>query len=76
MKVEEDDFAGLEDFLPEALPDGAVPLAGVVVIEYVTPEGDTEHVYETLGDVRIVHALGLIEVGKFLLLDDMQGEDD
>lgn len=72
----DDDFAGLEDFLPELLPEGAVPLAGVVVIEFANAEGETEHAAEILGDVRVVQALGLCEVGKQLLWDSMDEEEE
>jgi hypothetical protein len=72
--VADDDFAGLEAFSPDLLPDGAIPTNGVIVVEYLTPEGETEHVYETLGDTRIIHVIGLLEVGKLLVWDD--GHED
>lgn len=68
----DDDFAGLEAFLPDLLPEAAIPTNGVVVVEYLTPEGETEHAYVTLGDTRIIHAVGLLEVGKLLVWTDAE----
>jgi hypothetical protein len=74
--VADDDFDGLEAFLPDLLSDDAIPTNGIVVVEYLTPEGETEHAYVVLGDTRIVHAIGLLEVGKLLVWDDGSGEED
>ena len=68
----EDDFAGLEDFLPDVLPDGTVPVCGIVIVEYVTPKGETEHVYQELGDASQVQMLGLLEIGKRLVFEEME----
>jgi hypothetical protein len=74
--VADDDFAGLETFSPDLLPEGAIPTNGVVVVEYLTPEGETEHVYETLGDTRVIHVIGLLEVGKLLVWADCLADDE
>ena len=74
--TEQDDFAGLEAFLPDLLPDDAIPVGSVLILEYLTPEGDTEHAYTVLGDIQRVHAFGLFEVGKWLMFDDMNTEDE
>jgi hypothetical protein len=74
--TEQDDFAGLETFIPDLLPEGAVPLGGVVVVEYATAEGETEHAFQVLGDVRRVQAFGLLEVGKWLMFDELAEDDE
>jgi hypothetical protein len=75
VKVEQDDFAGLEAVAPDLLPNGAVPMHGVVLLEYVDSEGETDHAYHVLGDVRVVHLLGLLETAKWLVLNDAEEDD-
>ena len=71
--MDEDDFAGLEDFLPDFLPDGAVPTHGLVVIEYLDVDGDTQYSYESLGNPRQAESLGLLDVAGRMIWD---GDDE
>jgi len=71
-----DDFTGFEVFLPDTMPEGSIPVHAVVVIEYINKDGETEHAYETLGDARAIHAIGLLEAGKLMLWDDIHDEED
>lgn len=70
MKVE-DDFAAIRDFVPE----GGFPVAGVLILEYIDPDGDTRHAFEALGSQRVVDSLGLFEIGKAIVLSDADDED-
>lgn len=69
----DDDFAGLEDFLPDLLPEGAIPTHGLVVIEYLDANGETEYRYEALGDPRQAESLGLLDVAGRMIWD---GDDE
>lgn len=73
--MSDDDFEALETFLPDLLPEGAVPTIGVVLVEFLNSDGETEHSYETLGDVRVINAIGLCEVGKLMLWADAHEEE-
>lgn len=72
----DDDFDAIEKFLPELLPDGAIPISGVLVVEFLNEEGETEHTFLTLGGTRVIHAIGLLETGKLMLWDDAHEEDN
>jgi hypothetical protein len=74
--TDEDDFDGIERFLPELLPEGSIPVAAVIVAEYLDAEGETQHAIETIGEVRTIHAVGLLSIGTLMLWDEMSDDQE
>ena len=69
-----------DDFLPsdDLIPDGSILLHGVFVVEYLTPDGDSRYTVEAFGTSRTAESVGLVEVGKMLLMQALEErrEDD
>ena len=66
-----------EDMQPsdEMIPDGSLILHGCFVVEYVDSDGESQYVAESFGDARLAESVGLLEIGKGLLMEQ-EGEEE
>lgn len=51
------------------LPEGAIPLSVVEIVEYLTPEGHRVYGYRHSGDTALSTTLGLIELAKTQIIE-------
>lgn len=68
MKIENELF----DIDPELVPDGTVPVGGIIVVEVLDADGVSQRGYQILGNMEVDSAIGLLEIGKLMVWDDLR----
>jgi hypothetical protein len=56
--MEEDDFSGVADLIP----DGAVPIHSVRIVEFLDEEGEPQLRFKVDGDVRLATTIGVLAI--------------
>ncbi len=69
----EEDLATIANFLE--LPEGSMPLDGVVVIQYLDPDGETRIHFKT-SDSYHSHLIGLLNMAAWQLMHMSNHEED